>query len=271
MLVKIRSNGPFDVDDPVSIKECIDEDTKILKYDGYKYFTEEIDAINFLYGMGFENTNLCNRAILCSLNENVDIWNTKIQLLNNNPVHELKSTDILADIDDPHHHLQSMLNINTLAFYEKPGIPKHKINIKVGDICFLVQTVSKEKQLNRNTRVKIVGITRYKIDIETLMDCPIRYCMCRHRFTIKHTLGFSIIRTQFPIQLAYAMTKNKAQGQGLEFSINDIRESSFTHGQEYVALSRPFRFDGVAIFCNEDQIDNGKVLIQNIVYQELIT
>ena len=67
------------------------------------------------------------------------------------------------------------------------------------------------------------------------------------------------------------MTKNKAQGQGLEFSINDIREPSFTHGQEYVALSRPFRFDRVAIFCNEDQIDNGKVLIKNIVYQELIT
>ena len=52
--------------------------------------------------------------------------------------------------------------------------------------------------------------------------------------------------------------------------MNDIREPSSTHGQEYVALSRPFDFDQVAIFCNPDQIYEGKVCISNVVYNELL-
>jgi hypothetical protein len=66
------------------------------------------------------------------------------------------------------------------------------------------------------------------------------------------------------------MTKNKAQGQSLEWSLNDIRSPSFSHGQEYVALSRPIDFDQVAIFCNPDQIYEGSVVFSNIVYNELL-
>jgi hypothetical protein len=65
------------------------------------------------------------------------------------------------------------------------------------------------------------------------------------------------------------MTKNKAQGQSLEWSLNDIRSPSFSHGQEYVALSRPIDFDKVAIFCNSNQIFEGSVVFTNVVYNEL--
>jgi len=78
------------------------------------------------------------------------------------------------------------------------------------------------------------------------------------------------MRTQFPLQLAYAMTKNKAQGQSLEVSLNDCRNPSFSHGQEYVGLSRATDFNKVAIFCTPDQIYDGHVVIENVVYPELL-
>ena len=82
-------------------------------------------------------------------------------------------------------------------------------------------------------------------------------------------MGFVLRRTQFPLQLAYAMTKNKAQGQGLMYSINDCRSPSFSHGQEYVALSRPTDIRNVAIFCNSSDVLDGHVCIANVVYPEL--
>ena len=61
----------------------------------------------------------------------------------------------------------------------------------------------------------------------------------------------------------------KAQGQGLLWSLNDIRKESFSHGQEYVAMSRPFHIDQVAAFCTEDQIVNDSPVFSSIVYNEL--
>ena len=49
------------------------------------------------------------------------------------------------------------------------------------------------------------------------------------------------------------MTKNKSQGQGLEYMINDISKESFAHGQEYVAFSRPFDIDQAAVYCTTEQ------------------
>ena len=67
----------------------------------------------------------------------------------------------------------------------------------------------------------------------------------------------------------YAMTKNKSQGQSLPWCVNDITVESFSHGQEYVALSRPQEFQHVAIFCLESQTFDGAVCIRNVVYPEL--
>jgi ATP-dependent exoDNAse (exonuclease V) alpha subunit len=45
-------------------------------------------------------------------------------------------------------------------------------------------------------------------------------------------------RRQFPVQIAFAMTINKAQGQTLRRVGIDLRNPVFAHGQLYVALSR---------------------------------
>ena len=45
-------------------------------------------------------------------------------------------------------------------------------------------------------------------------------------------------RRQFPVQLGFAMTMNKSQGQSFKHVGLDLRTPAFSHGQLYVGLSR---------------------------------
>ena len=66
------------------------------------------------------------------------------------------------------------------------------------------------------------------------------------------------------------MTKNKAQGQSLQWMLNDVRKDAFSSGQEFVADSRPVDIDHAALFADEDQVECGRVLFTNVVYPELL-
>ena len=270
VLTEIRTNGPFDLRGPIHVLYTNDiTGEKKFVFDDYKYFTDMKLAVEFLYPDGYNTLDKTKRAILAPTNKQCDEWNKVIQDMNPNPTITLLSSNEFADVDDPHGVLNSMLNSDTLEYYTKPGVPVHSLNLKVGDIGFLLRTISKKYHLSRNTRVKFVTISRRRIVVQTLDDNPKLYSIPRIRFRINHNSGFTLLRTQFPFVLAYATTKNKAQGQGLLWSLNDIRQESFSHGQEYVAMSRPFDIDQVAVFCTEDQIVNDSPVFSNIVYNEL--
>ena len=271
VLTQIRTNGPFPLHGPiVELDHDVVLGSKLLRYEGYKYFTQPEDVIDFLYPEGFYHTNLTNRAILCSTNERCDYWNSIIQGLNDSEQqHQLLAAHDFYDVDDPHGILKDMLNADTLEYYSKPGVPPNELNLKVNDICFLLRTLSKKDHLCKNVRVKILSISRYRIRVLTLGEVQTVKSIPRIRFKITHPVGFTLLRTQFPLQLAYAMTKNKSQGQSLPWCVNDITVESFSHGQEYVALSRPQEFQHVAIFCLESQTFDGAVCIRNVVYPEL--
>jgi hypothetical protein len=75
---------------------------------------------------------------------------------------------------------------------------------------------------------------------------------------------FTLLRRQFPVQLAFAMTINKAQGQTMGTVGIYLPEPVFTHGQLYVALSRATSVGNVSMHClNEESTTN-------VVYTELL-
>jgi hypothetical protein len=173
-----------------------------------------------------------------------------------------------------------MLNTTSLEYFNKPGIPDHELKLKGNDICFLLSAISRKDNLSRNTRViKILKINQYRIKIATLGNNPLIFSdvVPRMLFKVTYSNSFTLlIRRQFPLCLAFAMTKNKSQGQGLEYMINaDISKESFAQGQEYVAFSRPFDIDLAAVYCTTEQllqIDDEvySSTFNNVVYNELL-
>ena len=98
----------------------------------------------------------------------------------------------------------------------------------------------------------------------------------RFKFNL-HRTQTAVVRTQFPLLPAYAITCNRAQCQTLDFVGFDATVPVFSHGSLFVALSRARRAQDVAIFVGSD----GRALdkdaggaehasVVNVVYPQLI-
>ena len=170
-----------------------DTGTNYLRFKGFRSYTNKDEAIAWMYPNGLAEADHSNIAILSTLNKDVEEWNNSIQELNENPLVTLYSANQLADVDDEHGTLSGMLNFNTLQFWEKNGVPKHELKLKVGDICFLMRSLYKNDKLAKNTRVKIISISRYRITVSKLSDENKVYTIPRIRFKITHFLGTTII------------------------------------------------------------------------------
>ena len=245
--------------------------TTLLRLPKCKYFHNQEEALNFLYPQGFFTPDIHERAILCATNESVDMWNSIVQELNPNGPHVLVSKNEFKDCDDPHGILRSMLTDDACQFYRQTGVPDHRLTLKEGDLCFLMRTLNRKEKLANNARVVVKKNYRYSIKVETVSDNPREFLIPRIRFSVNLKFGgFTLIRTQFPLRLAYAMTKNKSQGQSIPFTINDIRSPPFSHGHLYVSMSRATNVRQTAFFCDDTQIDEGAVIVDNVVYPEMM-
>ena len=78
-------------------------------------------------------------------------------------------------------------------------------------------------------------------------------------------LPFDLIRLQFPIRAAFAMTINKSQGQTFSFVGIWLEEPCFSHGQLYVALSRVGSQNNIKLFKKPGTDD----LTRNVVFLDI--
>ena len=128
---------------------------------------------------------------------------------------------------------------------------------------------------NIQVRVRIVRIQFHTTIVETLGQKPKRFALPRIRFKISLPFGrsFKIIRTQFPLRLAYCLTLNKSQSQTFEKAVVDVGHEPFRHGQLYVAMSRVRESQNIMIYCQPNQVIHGSlsgVVITNVVYPTLL-
>ena len=250
------------------------------------------DAITYAFPPPFDPEMFSKRAILAGTNEEVDQWNGEVQNLNSFPVMLLASHDELAESDDPHDILRSMLTEDVLNNYNKNGVPPHVLNLKVNDTCIVLRNLNRKECLTNNCRVRIIAITTKCIRVQTINDNKKTFSLPRIRFKFRLPFGrsFELVRTQFPLRLAYSMSINKSQGilknfyfhdrlirlcifcigQELSTCLLDLRTPPFAHGHLYVALSRIRKFNDIAIFTNEENVRNGVITTENVVYPELL-
>ncbi|XP_026470270.1 uncharacterized protein LOC113374441 [Ctenocephalides felis] len=196
---------------------------------------------------------LQERAILAATNLDVDEINLKIlQIL---PGYEFtfKSVDIVIDPDEIVNYPVEFLNSLNL-----PGMPLHKLLLKVGSPIILLSNLNAPKLCN-GTRlaIKIMGnITeaiilggKFKDDVVLLPRIPL----------IPSESVILFKRLQFLIRLAYAMTINKSQEQTMNFCGINLVNPCFNHGQLYIACSRDRNRNNSYIYTPNN-------LTKNIVY-----
>ena len=232
----------------------------------------ELNAIRWLHPQGFDASSMHKRAVLAATNDRVDMWNSLIQSLNPKEAVSLRSHDFLCEVDDPRDVLSSMLSDDVLNRYNNNGVPRNNLQLKIGDICLLLRTISKKDGLTTNARVRITNIKTFCVQIQTLTYPPRSYALPRIRFKFQLPFGqsYQMVRTQFPLRLAYALSVNKSQGQEFDKVLYDIVDPAFSHGHTYVASSRIRHFDTIKIYCDEDKIHNGAPILPNVVYDELL-
>lgn len=185
------------------------------------------------------------------------------------------SSDYLCDVDDEHGHLARLMNEQTLNTFNKNGVPPHKLALKVNDICLITRAMMADN-LPSNARVKITKISSKLIWVLTIMEKVPRVVALpkiRFKFRMEYGQSFTMMRTQFPLRLAYAMSYNKSQSQTMFRTLVDCTEMPFAHGHLYVASSRVRSPDDIAYFfedTNELVSFHKNPVVTNIVYKNLI-
>ena len=175
-----------------------------------------------------------------------------------------------------------MLNVAGLNQFDKAGIPPHKLQLKVGDICFIVRNLNVDEGIANSSRCQIITITARILTVKLLNGNNEIICLPKIRFNFKVNRGhsFEMVREQFPVRRAYAITFNKSQGQTLEKVILDLRSLLFAHGYLYVGLSRVFDYNNMFLYTrkenlfysnfNHEAYINHGCIINNIVYKDIL-
>lgn len=76
--------------------------------------------------------------------------------------------------------------------------------------------------------------------------------------------GCRVIRTKFPLILAWACTVHKVQGISLDKAVIDLGSSIFEYGMAYVALSRIRTISGLILI----KFDPSKIKASDVVTKE---
>ena len=248
-----------------------------------KYFIageNDLDAIDWLYPNGFRPDEMQRKCILASTNDSVDNWNSIVQSLNNNEMWTLYSNNRICDVDDPHGFLARCLSEYVLNKYNANGVPRHILHLKVDDICIVVRCI-KGLDLATNTRVKVIHISNQLIRCRVL-DGSERIVLIpriRFRFKLEYGESYYMMRTQFPLRLAYCMTYNKSQSQTYDHVLLDVTGEPFEHGHLYVASSRITKYSNIRCYIHREQLHANSLnpfnhedmpVVTNIVYSNVL-
>ena len=167
----------------------------VLQLEGIKHVSNtEADiqqTIQFLYPDGLpsedeyrNNRELPSKMILCFQNDEVDLWNSRIQAMNPNEPHTSTSKDTFADIDDDKGHLRAILTTAVRRDFVNSDVPNHELILKVNDICLITRNLN-ALRLPSNSRVRVVRINQYSVIVTTMDDEPRNLTIPRIKFKFK--------------------------------------------------------------------------------------
>uniref|UniRef100_A0A182NQA8 ATP-dependent DNA helicase n=1 Tax=Anopheles dirus TaxID=7168 RepID=A0A182NQA8_9DIPT len=212
-----------------------------------------------------------NRAILAPRNVDVAAINNVVLERLSEQEQVYLSIDTLVK---PEEHEALQLPPEFLHSLNISGIPVHDLRLKRCTPVLLLRNLNTARGLCNGTRLQIVEHRPHCIHARILTgkrrgdDVLLPRIFCESNDA---SLPFQIRRKQFPVQVCFAMTINKAQGQSLHQLGLYLLTEVFAHGQLYVALSRvTARLNVAILLANPEHEDQDGVAVKNIVYRQVV-
>jgi ATP-dependent DNA helicase PIF1 len=150
-------------------------------------------------------------------------------------------------------------------------MPNHKLRLKLGVPVMLLRNIDVSSGLCNGTRLMIVELGKNVIGAD-IVNGPHHgdrvYITRSNLIPSDSNVNISFQRRQFPLCLCFAMTINKSQGQTLSNVGLYLPRPVFTHGQQYVAVSRVKTRKGLKILALDDSGDSS-TFTTNVVYEEV--
>lgn len=194
---------------------------------------------------------LNERAVLASKNTNVNELNSTLLTYIPGELSTFDSVDTVINQDEVVNYPTEFLNSLNL-----PGIPPHRLQLKVGAPIIMLRNINQPKLCN-GTRLAVKKLFRNVIEATILSGKFKGEDVLIPRIPLIPTdLPFQFKRLQFPVNLAFAITINKAQGQSLSVCGIDLEQPCFSHGQLYVACSRVGKPSDLFIYMPDKQTKN---------------
>ncbi|XP_010445056.1 PREDICTED: ATP-dependent DNA helicase PIF1-like [Camelina sativa] len=212
--------------------------------------------INAVYGNSLhtpkDSSYFQSRAILFPTNDDVNTINDHmISILEGEESVYLSSDSI--DPADKRNKDNPAYNLDFLNSVRISGVPNHALRLKIGCPIMLLRNIDAHGGLMNGTRLQITQIADHVIQARIITDT---------------CLPFKMRRKQFPINIAFAMTINKSQGQYLSNVGLYLPRPVFSHGQLYVVMSRVSSKSGLKILITDPKGKPEKKT-RNVVFKEV--
>jgi ATP-dependent DNA helicase PIF1 len=212
-----------------------------------------------------------NRAILSPRNAYVRHVNDLIMDMIPEDEHVYLSIDSVHNQEE---HQELMLPVEFLNTLNISGVPAHQLKLKRGVPILLMRNINAEEGLCNGTRLRVENLTRNCIHAKILTGTRRGHDVLIPRITNisqDSTLPFQIRRRQFPVQIAFAMSINKAQGQTVSHLGLYLPQSVFAHGQLYVGLSRVTSRATIKVLIEDPAFEDERgAFTKNVVYKDVL-
>ena len=182
-------------------------------------------------------------------------------------MHEFYTIDTAVTTDG--RILADQLNPEFLATLNSSGLPLTKLQLKIRASIILLRNLNLRQGLCNGTRLLITKYTWFCIEAQILSGQYYGQTHLISRISLNSTEGeypWILSRKQFPVQLCFAITINKSQGQSLDIVGVDLCNPVFIHGQLYVALSHVTDSESLFVLLSAKQ----EGMTENIVYSEVL-
>ena len=175
-------------------------------------------------------------------------------------------------METPTEQVNNDIPIEFLHSLNASGLPVAHLRLKEGCPVMILRNIDSKKGLCNGTRATITRMSNRLLELKLITGDHAGETALIPRVTLSPSLtgldfAIKLNRRQFPIQLAFAMTINKAQGQTVNNVGIDLRKPAFAHGQLYVAFSRATSPQNITVLLPEDSRTKST---RNVMYKEIL-